>query len=223
MLRGSRKQQAVIAILALLGIAWGVVTILRHGRIDPEKKAAAMHQRSGAVMAELIAQAVGGSGRILLITPDMTGMGLADKQRWMSSLLEAFQRSLAPGLVVAERETAVLRPARGTGRMAAGATFTLETYLELLKRHPGVQGVVSFAGEPIGNADAAPLEETPHPPLVCFCFLGNQVPALMKKGVVTAAVVPRNTPTPFRQVRGDWFDIMYQVVTPKNIDAWVKP
>jgi len=223
MLRGARKQQAIIASLALLGMVWAVVTILGQGRVDPEKKAAAMHRRGGAVMAELIRQAVGGSGRILLIAPDMTGLGLADKQRWMTSLLEAFQRALAPGLVAADRETVVVRPARGTGRMAAGATFTMETYLEMLKRHPGVQGVVSFAGEPIGNAAAAPREQTPRLPLVCFCFIGDQVPALMKNGVVTAAVVPRNTPTPFRKVRGDWFDIMYQVVTPKNIDAWVQP
>ena len=150
-------------------------------------------------------------------------MGRADKQRWMNSLLAAFQRALPPGLVVAARETVVVRPARSTGRLAPGATFSMETYLDMLQRHPGLQGVVSFAGEPVVSAGTALPGEVPQLPLVCFCFLGDQVPALMKKGVVAAAVVPRNTPTPYRKVRGDWFDIMYQVVTPKNIDAWVKP
>jgi len=218
MLRGSKRQQRLIAALSLLAIAGGVVLLCRQGRLNPEQKAAAMHRHSGAVLAQLIRQAVGPSGRLLLVTPDMTGMGLGDKARWMTNLTAAFEQALPAGLTVAGRETAVLRPARSTGRMAAGEAFTLGTYRDMLQRHPGVQGVVSLAGEPLGPVEA-PANGAGYPPLVCFCFVGAQVPALMRQGIVTAAIVPRNVPTPYGKVYGDWFDIMYQVVTPTNWPA----
>ena len=43
----------------------------------------------------------------------------------------------------------------------------------------------------------------------------------MAKGIVNSAIVPRRQPTPYSGIKGDWFSIMYEVVTPENVQAWI--
>ncbi len=79
---------------------------------------------------------------------------------------------------------------------------------------------MSFVGEPVYTGAFPDTGRNKLPPLVCFAPRGTQIPELMKKGIVVSAVVPRSTPSDISAARDNWFDALYEVVTPETVDEW---
>lgn len=182
----------------------------------PEKKAESMYARGGSVMAELVREVTGGKGDVLLIEPDVALAGNEERQRWLHTEIESFEKDLGAqtiagrttlGAVVSRLYSATNRPAGLTLRMCE----------DLAKPHPQASVLVSFVGAPMPGTKSAAL-----PPLVCFAPQGTHVERLMADGLLKAAVVPRVTAVPMAKASGDWFETMYEVVTPANVAAWAR-
>lgn len=179
----------------------------------PAKRAEAMYERGGAVIAKLVHEATGGKGGVLLVEPERGLAGNAERARWLQMQIEGFEQALGGQPIVARTTVGAVasRMDALTNRMA---TFTTEACSRLAKQHPEAAALVSFVGAPAGPV-AAGL-----PPMVCFAPQGTGVEAWMKAGVLKAAVVPRVSPVPMSEASGDWFDTMYEVVTPATVAAW---
>lgn len=84
----------------------------------------------------------------------------------------------------------------------------------LLKNHPDANVIISLNGPPMTPPETFSL------PVICFDPDGSTLPDLIRKGVVKAAVAPRQAPPPASVDPNDWFAIQYEVVTPDNLDRW---
>jgi hypothetical protein len=211
-------RKTMVMLVALLAIAAAGLSILRHCRVqDPDRKAGAMYTRCGAVMAELTGRALGGPGRIVVLEPEGE-LPDPEKQQWLVNQRSEFDRVLGRNITVAGRERVPMPLTRDARAHGGPGGVTLQAYRELLDRYPDVQAVVSFVGAPQGTEEVA----GPWPRMVCFCFTGEELPELMGRGIVTAAVAPRRSPVPVERIDGDWFDILYEVVTPENVGAWAQ-
>ena len=216
------NRQAVTAVVAVLALAGAVLLFLRHRAPDLDRKATAMHSRGGEVLAELARRECGGTGRVLLIEPDPALAGDADKQNWLVRQSDAFAKALGGGLTLAGRESITLLLSRQVMPSNRPAAFTLRSYQDLVRRHADATLVVSLAGAPQPDRSDSPAALQGLPPLLCLSQTGKHVPALMKLGLLKAAIVPRAEPAPPGAFDGDWFDIMYETVTPANVDTWAQ-
>ena len=214
------KKQLVVAAIGILAIVLAVRTFLLHRAANPERKAVAMHKHGGEMMAELAAKSFGGRKSVLLILPDE---GKLDelRARWMGEMAGACESGIS-GITVEGRETLATMISRVSMASNRPTTFTLTVYRDFLKRHPGANAVVSFVGEPVPAAGEAVSSGEKFPPMICFSPTGGRVAEMMAQGVVAAAIVPRSGPTPPDKSGGDWFDILYETVTPETVAVWAK-
>ncbi len=179
-----------------------------------------MHRRGGSVMAKLAAKTIGGKGRVLLIVADETKFD-PRRAQWIKDQAAAFESGIS-GITVEGRETLAAIISRVNMASNRPTTFTLAVYRDFLKRHPGANAVVSFVGEPIPAAGEAVPNGEAFPPMICFSPTGEHIPELMAQGLVAAAIVPRRGPVAIEKAKGDWFDVMYEVVTPDTVAAWAE-
>lgn len=192
---------ALTALLAVVG-----VLVQRWCAAQPASRAAAVPYQSGVVLAELAARHGGAQPRILLVLPDAAG---GDNLRdWLQQQRRALEKKLPSGTKIVGVETV-------TGGRGQRAGFTLAALGLLLKKYAAATLVVSLAGAPVSDVTEAKL-----PPVICFAPDGEHVAELMKRGLLAAAIVPRNQRVPIDAAGGDWFDVLYQVVTPANLAAW---
>jgi hypothetical protein len=204
----------LVAPLCLVAIALAAFAIYRGSTGDRDRKAARMREEVGAVMARQARRVVGAPGRVLLIVPEPGEPVDPKKKEWMDEQIASFQRHLGGRLVIAARETVRVPMPRRAANGGGPGDFTCARYAEMLRRYPGMQAVISFAGAPAGNG-AFPMDAGGRPPpMICFSASGEGVEALMRQGVIAAAIVPRNEPAPVKAIRGDWFPVLYRLVTP---------
>ena len=201
----------MIALLCVAAIAVSTGLLLRRAP-DRERSAVQLHHRGGEVMARLTRDALPGGGRILLVVPAIDAEANPDHREWFDAMLAAFERRLPASIAVAGRETVRVVPSR-TGRAAPHGPASAAFLRQALERSGGADAIVSFAGAP-SDRDVDGL-----PRMVCFSPSGDELPARMADGLVVSAVAPRRNPVPVA-TRGDWFDIMYEVVTPETVRAW---
>ena len=205
-----------IILFCLVAIA--VATGLRFWRRAPDRERSAiqLHHRGGEVMARLVMDALPDGGRILLVVPMIDAVANPDHQEWYEAMLAAFEQRLPPSIAVAGRETVRIAPSR-TERTAPYGPLSAALLRQALDRCGGADAIVSFAGAPRDRAvDGLPR-------MVCFSPSGDELPARMADGLVVSAVAPRRAPVPITAIRGDWFDILYEVVTPDTVQAWATP
>ncbi len=206
---------------SLLVILLAVFSIVRScQRPDTEKKAADMHRHAGEVLAQLARQALGGPGRVLVLEP---GSELPDsrKQAWLIGQVEAFYQALGPDVSILAKEAFPLLLSRMSQTEGRVTGLTLQRYRALLAQYPNADVVVSFVGVPFPEEDWT-RDRDPLPPMVCICLSGEHLEEFMIHGVVTGAIAPRREPVPISSIKGDWFNVMYQVVTPETVQAWAE-
>ena len=209
---GSRGRRWGIALLRLAAIAISTGLLLRRRTPDRERSAVELHHRGGEVMARLVREALPDGGRILLVVPAIDAEANPDHAEWFAAMLAAFERRLPAAIAVAGRETVRLAPDR-RGRATPQGALTAAFLRQALERSGGADAIVSFAGAP-RDPDIDGL-----PRMVCFSPSGDDLPARMADGLVVSAVAPRRTAVPIG-TRGNWFDIMYEVVTPDSVRTW---
>lgn len=219
----SAMQKTVLIMACLVAIGWACLTIRRSSRMDMDKKAEAMHRQGGIAMARLAVRTVGGSGSLLVLEPAENDLLDSEKKRWMADQLEAFYQRLGSKVLVSAQEKVRLSLSRESKIRGARPGFTLTRYRQLLSRHPHLTAVVSFVGEPLVDASELAALKEKLPPMVCFSHDGSNLPLLMKQGLVAAAIVPRREAVPVEALRGDWFPVLYQEITPETVDAWAAP
>jgi len=211
----SRKNVVLwIVIVTALIVTIGVLT--HRCSSKPETKASAMAQQTSKTLATLALQHAGDQGRILLISPDPAVIQDTNLRAWTENQIQTLQRSLGSGAKLVGVETV----AEGVRNRATGEDakpFTLQTVAALVGKHPETTLVVSLSGAPTPEKTPAPNL----PPFICFAPDGDNVAELMKQGRVVAAIVPRSQPAPMSALDGNWFDLMYQVVTPDTLPKWL--
>lgn len=214
-------RQKITALIAVLILAAAINTWLRHRPVNMEKKAAAMHRAGGATMAELAAMTLGGKGSVLLIVPDETQFDSRQAQ-WIRAQEQAFA-SRAGAITIEGREVLAAIVSRVNMASNRPAAFTPAVYRDMVKRHPSASAAVSFVGAPVPPPGEAMPKKENLPPMICFSLTGERVADAMAAGLVAAAIVPRATAAPAEKgIRGDWFDLLYETVTPDTVVAWAE-
>jgi len=213
-----RKSQVLLCVVAIGSMLLAARTYLNSRPVDYGRKVDQLHQDIGARLATLVRQTQGERPDVLLVLPDESKVDAA-RARWLREQVRGFEQQ-AGDIHIEGRETVATVISRARADTVRPARFTLALYRDLCKRHPDANVVVSFVGEPDPAGESAdPRNELPS--MVCFSPTGEHVQELMSQGLIRAAIVPRATSPPeTKSIRADWFDVMYEVVTPESIGAW---
>jgi hypothetical protein len=189
------------------------------GKVDKAAGAAQLSADCGQAMAALARDALDGGHRVLVL--ENQGAGLApERQEWLKGQMDAFYAALPANLEVEK----VLVGSGSAGPVGEEGipSDALRHYgfAPYASRAPDADVIVSFIGEPT-LGQQGPAEWKDLPPVVCFSTDGTDVAPLMQAGVLAAAVAPRHAAASAKAGnRGDWFALLYEVVTPENLEAW---
>lgn len=216
-------RQRVLGGLAILAIGGAAVSLLSDGEIDRDRETLRLHEDCGATLAALTHDALQNGKRVLVL--EHTGSGLnPEKSAWMHSQIQSFYANLKSSVKVTKQpvnseESDRMLEAR---ERTADPRFMRQAGYEPFRTDPPEADViVSFVGEPMLPNGRGVEAWTHLPPVVCFSLSGEDVRALMEAGVVVAAVAPRSRPIAIKDAKKkSWFEIMYEVVTPKNLGDW---
>jgi len=173
------------------------------------------HEKAGKVLAKQIAKDLEKTGSLLLLAPPPPpeGLGLDNPQTWMARQTQGFLAGLPNSITVHTVPVSVAqtRDAQMTG---ASAELQWKNIRKALEKHPKVSAIVSLVGCP-------KIPKTAElPPLYVLSRSGDQVHDNMTAGYISFAIVPCNSAQDFDSLRGDWFSVFYETVTPDTVAAW---
>jgi hypothetical protein len=204
-----------LAVLAIVGsCAWLYVKWPGRGpaiRLDS-------YQALGQVAAEETDRLLAHQGRVVLIAHHNPAAPNPVEEAQLKAFRGALKR--IGGVSVAALETFSLTPME---QMSTGGSVPRERFLEVLRAHPKVQGLVLFVAYPaLQSADLDQLKRTG----MRIILISGYRPGykrLLETGLLHLAIVPRlderaEPSQPPRTVR-EWFDRDYMVVTPDKTPA----
>jgi hypothetical protein len=205
-----KSHKPVTAILAAVVILGALFYLFRGRGTDLGKKARDMHRSAGRMMADLTREAAGSEARIFVFEADWSRHPHEEKRAWWKDQMIAFYSALNGGLEVVGKEmrSRYGEVVQGRDPRIRGG-FQLADVEEVMTREPSPDVVVSFIGAP--SLPESQLNSDRLPRLVCFAPEGEHVMAGMEAGLISAAILPRSTPVPYKQIKDDWFTIMYEV------------
>ncbi len=208
-----KPSRAALAILCLLiTVGSGVWTWKHHFAAPPINKA--LHQGVGEALAQEVADALGGHGRLVLVTlPDSTSDIVATHAA-------AFRAALArrPELTLAKVETV---DPENKPKYGPGSGLSASRLLRLAKKYPDADALVSLIGVPEMSPEELAALTNARPRLIACVRDVKKVAPLLAAGRLERAIVPRfQFPAPVegepRNPR-EWFDLQFQVVTAAHL------
>jgi hypothetical protein len=205
-------RQIKIAVSLLLMTVAAALLVFRYYRPAPQIDPLP-HLGIGEALAERVVR-LNGSGRITLITPDIS-MGKFPGTRIQ---LKAFHAAMQQAnLSVSATNIVKLDPNRVL-RMPPG------DFADILRKLTDADVVVSLLGPPVLNAEQRARVGDRRPKIVAVCSgdMPKQVnlKALFADGFLHAAIVSRPSPAltlPGSDKPADWFNHFFLWITPQNL------
>ena len=210
-------KNAVLVLLSISALTWAGIRIFTSGdpMQNPLAHAVDAHERAGELLGERVAKDLDRNGSILLLAPPAAPEGLApgDARVWMTRQTEGFVNALPDSITVQTLSVAVAQT-REAHRQGGSGELQWKDLRKAIENHPKVTAIVSLAGCPAipANADL--------PPFYVLSRSGDRIHAGMTAGRIPFAVVPNHSPVAMEDLRGDWFSVFYETVTPETIGAW---
>lgn len=213
----NRLTQKVLLVGSLLAIAASAVWIY-HYEFGSSGVNVALQQSVGQRLAEETARIVGRPARIVVVSVNIPAAPELKVQ------LDAFQKSLKTSGGVTLQEKVVLDPGDNP-KYRAGAGLSAKHLLKIIRKHPGIDAIVSFVGAPeLSDQEVAQFKSIPK--IVAETHSPEKLVNLLDKKILICAIVPRfefPAPGPRKPHTGrEWFDRYFQVITPDSHVAVVE-
>jgi len=204
------KPKETLLILGSVTMIAASALFLWNNLFAAPKVNVALHQGVGEALAEETLRCLNNRGEILVIT-------LADADSdILAAQFAAFRARI--GKSSARIKDVVLIDSEKKDKYAPGLGLSARKLERELKKHGRKDALVSFVGLP--NVDEAELAAlgAPVPPLLAFSRDPSKLGALLERGMVKAAIVPRfSFPAPgpdSPRTPAEWFTNQYQVLVP---------
>jgi len=205
---------SVVAIIVASIIL--VIYFTRSGGGHESTVATAPLAALGQVTAEETAKLLENKGRIAVVAHGpkdcIVNPSLAEE-------LKSFQKTIKqqPGIAVVATETIEQNPDSSSALGLGGDVF-----VDLLKKNPDVDAIVSFVGPPVFS-DNAQIQELPPklPKFIAVSLTGVELKPLFQADMVQLAIIrrlgaaPASSPEP--KTSRELFDRHYQIITPDDV------
>ena len=205
------KRDLLLAAVAVIAILASSIWIYR-SLFTSSQVNLPIHQSIGYIMAEETFQQVGRLGKIVIVTTDTR------RAPELKVQLEAFDKHLRAlgGCTIAEK--IVLDPGENP-KFRPGSGLSAKRFLKIVRKHKGVDAIVSFVGAPeLTDDDIKQLRS--YPKFLAEAHSPEKLLALLDKKILNSAIVPRfdfPAPGPRQpQTTRQWFDHYYQVIHPET-------
>jgi hypothetical protein len=169
----------------------------------------------GEVLADEVGRLLGGAGKIVLLSRQLSKDGPDATGERVASFTVALQHRATLKLAATEW---VPRPPAGT--MDLGAV-TPEQLLAAMEKNPEANALVVFAGLPAYSKSLSDELAARSVKLVAVCGYGPVARRWLESKVLALAVVPRfddppaDAPAP--KTAKEWFDREFQLLTPESL------
>jgi hypothetical protein len=201
-------------VAALVTIA-GAVALLYFSLREPLPSVDPRPERAlGQVLAEEAAKVLGSGGRLTLITHASSTLDNPTAALQLEGFFQALKKS---NLKLAATNIFQQDPLRLI-RVPPAA------FVEIMRKQAEGDVIVSFLGPPVLNEEqkARLGEKGPRVVAVCSGWLPRQIDLkeLFAQNLLHVAIVSRLIPAPIPSASGNlqnWFDHLYQVITPANL------
>jgi hypothetical protein len=205
-------RQKLIGIAAIAIILAAAVWIYRW-ETAPSDLNVPLHQSIGNVLAEETFRQAGHGGKIVVVTMDTR------RAPELKVQMEAFYKHLKVlgGCTIADK--IVLDPGENP-KYRPGSGLSAKRFLKIARKHPGVDGIVSFVGAPeLSDEEMKQMKSVPK--FIAETHSPERLVGLFDKKLLLSAIVPRYdfpAPGPRQpQTSRQWFDHYFQVVHPDTV------
>jgi len=200
----------VVASVAVIAISVRSL-VKQEGNSAVPARDGQVFEACGQALAEETARLLANQGRVVIIAARAGPAPSPVHEAYLRGFKQALKAR--PGLTLAATEAVT----------PTEAGCPADAYLDVLKRHPTIDAVVSFAGPPVfRGADFKALPARP-PKLVVLGGGRELTRSLMSRKLLDVSFVPRrhtkSAPGPAQAAR-EQFDQIYQSVTPTTVAAW---
>jgi len=210
-----KKRRAIV--LALVVIVLALISLSRTQCERPPKMDEAPFIAQGEVVAEETIKALGNKGQIVILNMDMGGTMATTTKLQLATFLKALKRSHI-SVIATETFIPAVSEEADHDPMAGGVPG--EFFLQVLRKHPEANAIVSFAGAPFLKDEQVGALAKNGLGIVVASNVGISPRGALKKlfeaDLVFFAITPRTTAPPSGEPKTtrDVFDQFYQIVTP---------
>jgi len=198
----------VACALAIIGSAiW-----IYHFEVGSSDTNLPLQESVGQILAAETARVTGRPAKIVLVTVNAPGVPELKDQ------LDAFQKELKRIGGITIQDKVVLDPG-DSQKYRAGAGLSSKHLLKVIRKHEGVDAIVSLVGVPeVSDQDLAQVKSVPK--IVAETHSPEKLVGLLDKKILVSAIVPRfefPAPGPRKPKTGrEWFDRYFQIITPDS-------
>jgi hypothetical protein len=204
----AQKLLVVACVLAITGSALWIY----HFEFGSTGTNLRLQQSVGQILATETARVTGRPAKIVLVTVN------APSAPELKYQLEAFQKELHRIGDITVQDKVVLDPG-DSQKYRAGAGLSSKHLLKIMRKHSGVDAIVSLVGVPeIPDQDLAQVKSEPK--IVAETHSPEKLVGLLEKKILVSAIVPRfefPAPGPRKpKTNREWFDRYFQIITPDS-------
>ena len=170
---------------------------------------------AGEVLAEEVARAIGGSGKVAVISRQPLERGVEASREILAAFEAGLKRHSKVTLAAAD-----WLPRPRTGTMDLGIV-TPEQFLAALQKHPEANALVILAGMTPYSAELADQLKTRSLKVLAVCGYTADVKRWLESKAMAGAIVPRpgelppGSPVP--KTRQEWFQREFLLLTPETL------
>ena len=196
------------AVMAIVGSAiW--IYHFEFGSSDTNRP---LQESVGQILAAETARVTGRPAKIVLVTVNAPGVPELKDQ------IDAFQKELKRIGGISIQDKVVLDPG-DSQKYRAGAGLSSKHLLKVIRKHEGVDAIVSLVGVPeVSDQDLAQVKSVPK--IVAETHSPEKLVGLLDKKILVSAIVPRfefPAPGPRKpKTEREWFDRYFQIITPDS-------
>jgi hypothetical protein len=201
-------KKVIIGGIALIVIVVSIGLILRGCRSPGEEVQSALALEMGTILGDEIIRQLDADGSVVVITRPM---GENVRQKAMEEV-KSLRRALEKDSNIEVKSVVELTADdySGYSPMFRGRGLPLATLLRLMDENPGVDALVSLAGQPLMHEELEDLPET-RPKIFCLAVSTLPLRDLFEWSVVDAAVVKG-------EVSSDGDGPRYEVITQETVE-----
>ncbi len=203
----TNPRQRLVAAGAILAILASAFWIYRTEFAAPGVNRP-LHEAVGQVLAEETVRIVGHTGKVVIVTVDTRTAPELKVQ------VQAFEQHLKSLSSLAIKDKVVLDPGDNP-KYRPGSGLSTKRFLKIVRKHPGVDAIVSFVGAPpMTESEITQVKSTPK--FIAETHSPERLAGLFVKQILNVAIVPRYqfpAPGPKKpQTDRQWFDRYFQLV-----------
>ncbi len=206
------RKPTLLLLLAVLAIAGTLAVSYRSQFQNRADETTKLPEGLGAAAAEETDTVLGGKGKVVLVLPKRGSYQDPVVEIQRASFAKTLARTKGLSLLATE-SIEMERP----GTMGAGG-LDPEQFRQIVQRHAGADGFVTFAGFPEFPKDQ--LAGLGGKKFVVIGSAGPHLKAMLLGGTVQVVILPRTRPaTDGKKPRTarEWFNFTYEVVTSTTV------